>query len=69
MFFVIAVVLCKGALHAYSSTSLLPVLVEEEESVQDSTAEAPTAAASMPGRKKFSNQRIKTKVKNLIPTQ
>ncbi|XP_071358081.1 inositol 1,4,5-triphosphate receptor associated 2 isoform X2 [Trachinotus anak] len=31
------------------STSLLPVLVEEEESVQDSTAEAPTVAASMAG--------------------
>lgn len=35
-----------------SSTCLLPVLVEEEESVQDSTAEVPTVAASMEGRKK-----------------
>lgn len=34
------------------STCLLPVLVEEEESVQESTAEAPTVAASMDGRKK-----------------
>lgn len=35
-----------------SSTCLLPVLVEEEESVQDSTAEVPTVAASMEGGKK-----------------
>lgn len=34
-----------------SSACLLPVLVEEEESVQDSTSEAPTIAASMEGRK------------------
>ncbi|XP_022604871.1 lymphoid-restricted membrane protein [Seriola dumerili] len=34
---------------AEDSTSLLPVLVEEEESVQDSTAEASTVATSMAG--------------------
>ncbi|XP_041820247.1 inositol 1,4,5-triphosphate receptor associated 2 [Chelmon rostratus] len=34
---------------AEDSTCLLPVLVEEEESVQESTAEAPTVAASMDG--------------------
>ncbi|XP_059181531.1 inositol 1,4,5-triphosphate receptor associated 2 isoform X2 [Centropristis striata] len=34
---------------AEDSTCLLPVLVEEEESVQDSTAEVPTVAASMEG--------------------
>lgn len=33
-----------------SSTCLLPVLVEEEESVQDSTAEVSTVTASMEGR-------------------
>lgn len=33
-----------------SSTCLLPVLVEEEESVQDSTTEVPTVAGSMEGR-------------------
>ncbi|KAM6896657.1 inositol 1,4,5-triphosphate receptor associated 2 [Lycodopsis pacificus] len=34
---------------AEDSTCLLPVLVEEEESVQDSAAEVPTVAASMEG--------------------
>ncbi|CAK6949766.1 inositol 1%2C4,5-triphosphate receptor associated 2 [Scomber scombrus] len=34
---------------AEDSTSLLPVLVEEEESVQDSAADAPTVADSMAG--------------------
>ncbi|XP_054480475.1 inositol 1,4,5-triphosphate receptor associated 2 isoform X2 [Anoplopoma fimbria] len=34
---------------AEDSTCLLPVLVEEEESVQDSTAEVPTIAAGMEG--------------------
>ncbi|XP_063761368.1 inositol 1,4,5-triphosphate receptor associated 2 isoform X2 [Eleginops maclovinus] len=34
---------------AEDSTCLLPVLVEEEESVQDGTAEVPTVAASMEG--------------------
>lgn len=33
----------------YSSTCLLPVLVEEEESVQDSPAEISTVSASMEG--------------------
>lgn len=38
-----------------SSTCLLPVLVEEEESVQDGTAEVvPTVSASMEGREKNS---------------
>lgn len=35
-----------------SSTCLLPVLVEEEESVQDGAAEVSTVAAGMEGRKK-----------------
>ncbi|XP_067346488.1 inositol 1,4,5-triphosphate receptor associated 2 isoform X3 [Channa argus] len=42
------------------STSLLPVLVEEEESVQESTAEAPTVAANMPGTDQFSSSRATT---------
>ena len=38
-----------------SSTCLLPVLVEEEESVQDGTAEVvPTVSAGMEGREKNS---------------
>ena len=43
---------CVKVLCMCSSTCLLPVLVEEEESVQDSAAEIPTVAASMEGRKK-----------------
>lgn len=40
---------------AEDSTCLLPVLVEEEESVQDGTAEVvPTVSASMEGREKNS---------------
>ncbi|XP_026217762.1 lymphoid-restricted membrane protein isoform X2 [Anabas testudineus] len=45
---------------AEDSTSLLPVLVEEEESVQDSAAEAPTAGASMPGTERVSSSRATT---------
>ncbi|XP_026183102.1 inositol 1,4,5-triphosphate receptor associated 2 [Mastacembelus armatus] len=46
---------------ADDSTSLLPVLVEEEEeSVQDSTAEAPTTAASMPGTDRLNSNRAAT---------
>ncbi|KAK2858825.1 hypothetical protein Q5P01_003445 [Channa striata] len=40
------------------STSLLPVLVEEEESVQDSTAEAPTVAANMSGTDRLNSSRV-----------
>lgn len=40
------------SVHAFFSTSLLPVLVEEEESVQDSAADAPAVVDSMAGGKK-----------------
>ncbi|XP_067438555.1 inositol 1,4,5-triphosphate receptor associated 2 isoform X1 [Thunnus thynnus] len=40
---------------AEDSTSLLPVLVEEEESVQDSTAESPAVAASMAGTNRLTS--------------
>ncbi|XP_030295368.1 inositol 1,4,5-triphosphate receptor associated 2 isoform X4 [Sparus aurata] len=40
---------------AEDSTCLLPVLVEEEESVQDSTAEVPTVAASMEGTEQLTS--------------
>lgn len=38
------------------------MLVEEEESVQDTTIEAPTAGASMPGRRKLSNVVINMRI-------
>lgn len=37
------------------STCLLPVLVEEEESVHDSAADVSTVSASVEGRKKAEN--------------
>ncbi|XP_070847707.1 inositol 1,4,5-triphosphate receptor associated 2 isoform X2 [Chaetodon trifascialis] len=40
---------------AEDSTCLLPVLVEEEESVQESTTEGPTVAASMEGTDQLTN--------------
>ncbi|XP_070784987.1 inositol 1,4,5-triphosphate receptor associated 2 [Enoplosus armatus] len=45
---------------AEDSTCLLPVLVEEEESVQDSTAEVPTVAASMEGTDQLTSDRATT---------
>ncbi|XP_040886284.1 inositol 1,4,5-triphosphate receptor associated 2 [Toxotes jaculatrix] len=45
---------------AEDSTSLLPVLVEEEESVQDSAAEAPTEAGSMAGTDRLNSSRATT---------
>ncbi|XP_042366917.1 inositol 1,4,5-triphosphate receptor associated 2 isoform X2 [Plectropomus leopardus] len=45
---------------AEDSTCLLPVLVEEEESVQDSTAEVPTVAASMEGTDRLTNSGVTT---------
>ncbi|XP_035851762.1 inositol 1,4,5-triphosphate receptor associated 2 isoform X2 [Sander lucioperca] len=45
---------------AEDSTCLLPVLVEEEESVQDTTAEVPTVAASMEGTERLTSSRATT---------
>ncbi|KAM7366969.1 hypothetical protein PAMP_014899 [Pampus punctatissimus] len=45
---------------AEDSTSLLPVLVEEEESVQDSTAESPAVVASMAGTDRLTSSRATT---------
>ncbi|XP_029351337.1 inositol 1,4,5-triphosphate receptor associated 2 isoform X2 [Echeneis naucrates] len=45
---------------AEDSTSLLPVLVEEEESVQDSTAEASTVVSSMAGTDQLNSSRATT---------
>ncbi|XP_044042071.1 inositol 1,4,5-triphosphate receptor associated 2 isoform X3 [Siniperca chuatsi] len=42
------------------SACLLPVLVEEEESVQDSTAEVPTVAASMEGTDQLTSSKVTT---------
>lgn len=43
---------------AEDSTCLLPVLVEEEESVQHSTAEAPTLAVSMEGNDRLNSSNL-----------
>ncbi|XP_037616066.1 inositol 1,4,5-triphosphate receptor associated 2 isoform X4 [Sebastes umbrosus] len=45
---------------AEDSTCLLPVLVEEEESVQDSTAEVPTVATSMEGTDRLTSSSTAT---------
>ncbi|KAG7215933.1 hypothetical protein INR49_031529 [Caranx melampygus] len=45
---------------AEDSTSLLPVLVEEEESVQDGTTEPPTVEASMAGTDRLNSSRATT---------
>nr|XP_020474876.1 LOW QUALITY PROTEIN: lymphoid-restricted membrane protein-like [Monopterus albus] len=46
---------------------LLPVLVEEEESVQDSTAEAPPEAAIMPGTDQLNSSRATTFSNSSLP--
>ncbi|XP_030006016.1 inositol 1,4,5-triphosphate receptor associated 2 isoform X3 [Sphaeramia orbicularis] len=45
---------------AEDSTSLLPILVEEEESVQDSTADASIVAPSMTATDRFTSSRVAT---------
>ncbi|XP_055367580.1 inositol 1,4,5-triphosphate receptor associated 2 isoform X3 [Betta splendens] len=45
---------------AEDSTSLLPVVVEEEESVQDSTVEAPTTDTNMPGTDQLGSSKMTT---------
>ncbi|XP_032360832.1 inositol 1,4,5-triphosphate receptor associated 2 isoform X1 [Etheostoma spectabile] len=52
---------------AEDSTCLLPVLVEEEESVQDSTAEVPTVAASMEGTEQLASSGVTTYSKSGSP--
>ncbi|GAA6228187.1 lymphoid-restricted membrane protein isoform X2 [Lates japonicus] len=52
---------------AEDSTSLLPALVEEEESVQDSRAEGPTAAASMAGTDQLNSSGATTLSSNSSP--
>lgn len=49
------------------STCLLPVLVEEEESVQDGAAEIPTVAASMEGTDQLTSSRATTFSDNSSP--